>query len=135
MDFDAAMQAHANWKVKLTAYAGGISSEKLDAVATAKDNACALGQWLHGDGKAVMAGRAEYRELVTAHADFHRQAATLVTLIDRGQAAQANAQLGDTKSTYREASSKVIGILMKLKRSASAPQVPRIPPPRVLAPR
>ena len=115
MDFDAAMQAHASWKIKLTGYATGISHETLDPVATARDNVCALGQWLHGAGKATLAGHAEYRDLVAAHAEFHRQAAALVRMIDAGHADQARAQLENPKSPYREQSTKVIGLLMKLK--------------------
>ena len=115
MDFDAAMQAHANWKIKLTSYASGISKDKLDAVLTGKDNVCVLGQWLVGEGKAKMGAHARYGELLAAHADFHRQAAALVRLIDSGQANAARVQLEDGKSAYRRASSTVISLLMTLK--------------------
>ncbi len=118
MDFDSAIQAHSNWKIKLFGYASGASKEKLDPVAVGKDNACALGQWLYGDGKKAMAGSAEYGEVMRAHADFHRQAAALVRMIEAGQQSTVIAQLNDGHSRYRECSQKVVGLLMKLKSAS-----------------
>lgn len=115
MDFDAAMQAHANWKIRLSGYANGITKDKPDAIVAAKDNVCALGQWLHGEAKAKIGSQPEYAALVAAHAEFHRQAAAVVRLIDAGQLDQARRELDNSSSAYRAASTKVIGQLMQMK--------------------
>jgi len=115
MDFDAAMQAHANWKIRLTGYANGIVKDKPDAVTAGKDNACQLGQWLHGEAKAKLAGRPDYAVLVSAHAEFHRQAAAVIRTVESGQLDKARGELDNSESAYRKASSRVISLLMEMK--------------------
>ena len=115
MDFDGAINAHAGWKLKIFNAARNGNKDKLDPVTVGKDNACALGQWIYGEGKALMAGKPDYQELIKLHADFHRQAASLISSIDKGQAQQAEAAVNDRNSPYGSASSKVISLLMKLK--------------------
>lgn len=118
MDFNAAIQAHSNWKLKLVSYATGVSTDKLDAATVGKDNVCALGQWLYGEGKTLMLGKPEYQDLLKLHAEFHRNAASLIVLIDKGQAAQAKEMLDDRNSAYNQCSIKITQILMKLKAVA-----------------
>jgi hypothetical protein len=115
MDIDAAIQAHVNWKIKLTQFMNGSAKEKIDANVAGKDDACALGQWLHGEGRTVLAGRSDYQDLVSAHAEFHRQVAALVRKCEAGQTAAAHKELDDASSAYRRASVKVIGLLMGVK--------------------
>ena len=112
---EAQINAHSGWKLKIFNAARNGNKDKLDPVVVGKDNACALGQWIYGEGKALMAGKPEYQELIKLHADFHRQAATLITAIDKGQGQQAESALGDRTSPYSSASSKVISMLMKIK--------------------
>ncbi len=121
MDFDAAIQAHANWATKLVAYSNGLSHERIDPGNAARDDQCALGQWLHGDGKQVMAGRYEYLELLRAHADFHRQAGSLLRLADSGEGARVRALLDDTQSPFRLCSNKVVSLLQSIKASLTKP--------------
>lgn len=114
MDFDAAMQAHASWRIRLTGYANGISREKFDAGETGRDNLCDLGKWLHGEGKAELQGVPEYRQLVIAHAEFHRHAAAIIRAIDEGRADEARRHLADPASDYRASSSRFVGLLQDL---------------------
>jgi methyl-accepting chemotaxis protein len=119
MDYDTAMQAHATWKIKLTSYASGVSSEKLDPDMVCKDDVCPLGQWIHGDGQQVMTTRPEYSALVVAHAEFHHEAAALIRQIHSGAGDPVRAQLADVNSGYRKASSKVMDLLMGMKRASA----------------
>ncbi len=122
MDWDAAITAHTNWKLKIFTAAKNGNKDKLDPSVVGKDSECALGRWLHGEGKAIMAGRREYPELIKLHADFHRQAAALITQIAAGQAAQAEAILGDKNSPFCQSSLKVVSLLMGLKSASKEPR-------------
>ena len=69
MNFDEAIQAHAAWKVKLSAYLYKCDGS-LKSADVRVDNRCPLGQWLHGEGKKY-ASLAEYQTLIKEHARFH----------------------------------------------------------------
>ncbi len=75
MNFSAAIQAHANWKLRLYAACHG-SPDAIDMHTLAQDNACELGKWLHGDGQRYVS-EAQFGELRSAHAAFHRSAASI----------------------------------------------------------
>ena len=70
MDFDAAMNAHMDWKLKLRSYIARPDGS-LNSATVAKDNECALGKWIYGEGKAY-ASIPEYSELKSEHAKFHK---------------------------------------------------------------
>ena len=117
MDIDAALQAHLNWTSILMGHASGASFERIDPVTAGKDDHCELGQWLHHAGKAELAGRLEYLELLRAHADFHRQAGALLRLTNEGQGERVRALLQDPFSAFRLCSAKVVGLLQTLSAS------------------
>ena len=57
------------------------------------DNACKLGQWLHGEGRKY-ASSPEYKTLVAEHARFPRASAGAVERVNSGQNPGADTQLG-----------------------------------------
>ena len=113
-NFSSAIQAHTNWKLRLATNCKIASLEKIDVAALAKDNVCALGKWLHGDGRAHVA-HARFRELVDAHAAFHRSAAALAALIERGKREEAAALINSRDSEFGKLSLRVVAILMALR--------------------
>lgn len=119
MDFNSAIQAHTNWKLRLLSYCRGTLGEKLDVFALRQDNVCALGQWLHGEAKTLMAGPT-LAELVRAHAAFHRCAASVATMIESGQQSAADKLLTAPDSEFSKLSIQVVGPLMKLRDKHSA---------------
>jgi aerotaxis receptor len=86
-DFESAIAAHMKWKVDLRDAA--FKSKTLDAAAIARDDCCALGEWLHGDGRQSWSMRPVFNELVEHHAQFHRQASQVAEVINRRSRAQA----------------------------------------------
>ena len=62
MDLDEAVKAHSNWKMKLSSYLKSVDGSLRSAEVRA-DNRCALGQWLHGEGRSHAASP-EYRALL-----------------------------------------------------------------------
>ena len=83
----AAVKAHGAWKVKLirAVHAGDRS---FDIKVVGRDDGCALGQWLHGEGK-VWSGDAHYEEVRRLHASFHQKVAGMLEEIYAGKTAEA----------------------------------------------
>jgi methyl-accepting chemotaxis protein len=127
-DFDRAVRAHSDWKLKLGAYIRR-PDQSLRAVEVARDDVCELGCWIHGPGRHL-AGAKEYAELKSAHAVFHRTAADIVRRADAGEMVTEDIALSAT-SPYSDASSQVIQAIVAMKRrtagaaSARATTAPR----------
>lgn len=116
MDFDEAIKAHSVWKMKLAAYLqkpdGSLKASEIEV-----DNKCALGQWIHGEGKKWQA-IPEYAALKADHARFHRAAAEVVRKADSGQNTSEDIALGG-KSEFAQASTAVVTAIMTLRKKAS----------------
>lgn len=113
MNFDEAIKAHAEWKMKLTKYLQK-PDRSLDPNAIRQDNQCALGRWLEGEGKTA-AHLPEFAQLKVEHTNFHRSAADIVVRADRGEKVLAEVALGGN-SPYASASTHVTQLLMTLRR-------------------
>ena len=112
-DFDAAIEAHRAWKVKLRQ---AISKrEQLDADTICRDDACVLGRWLHGPGGQQWGTRPVFVELVEKHAAFHRTACGVAQAINKGRYDDADRLLG-SGSAFSTASSEVGLLLTQAKR-------------------
>lgn len=115
MNFDEAIKAHSDWKLKLQRYVKGMG-DPVDVDKLSKDNVCALGCWIYGDGQKYKA-HAEFQNLVIAHREFHFAASEIVKRKDRGENVKEEIVLG-SKSAFCEASERVVSLLMALKRVA-----------------
>lgn len=114
LDFAAALKAHADWKVKLR---DAISSEsELDEQRIAKDNVCALGEWLHNDEVYNSYSHLEnYQECKKVHAKFHQEAAKIAKEINRKNFAKAT-QMLVAGSEYSQTSTDVALCLHSLRK-------------------
>jgi hypothetical protein len=121
MDFDAAISAHTEWKTRLLKYL-----EKPDASlepgTISRDNACTLGQWIHGPA-ARHRHLPEYRQLVADHATFHKEAARIVERVNRGEAVDTDI-LTHPDSAYVIASRNVVTAILAVKRKVGATTTP-----------
>lgn len=117
MDFDGAIRAHAEWKLKLSVY---ISSpdKSLDVNTVARDDVCPLGQWIKEETHA-RAGDSSYLALRDNHAAFHKAAAEVIRHADSGQDVHAEIALG-AGSPYAKASQAVVASCMTMKRQLAA---------------
>jgi methyl-accepting chemotaxis protein len=113
MNFDDAIKAHAEWRLKLSVYLrkpdGSLSAQDIGV-----DNKCALGQWIYGEGSKWSA-MPEYETLRSEHARFHMAAAAVVKKCDAGLNTGEDTVLGGN-SDYSAASNNVITAIMKMKR-------------------
>lgn len=115
MDLNEAIKAHSEWKMKLR---GAIQTHATMDVATiARDDACVLGKWLHGESRKQYGLLKSYQECVRHHAEFHKQASQVATVINAGKYPQAEAMLG-AGTSYMNASHAVVMAIGTLKREA-----------------
>lgn len=113
-DFDAAIEAHRSWKVKLRKAIA--NREALDAETISRDDCCPLGKWLHGTGGQRWSGERLFTDLLDKHAQFHKTAGGVARTINAGRYEQAEALLG-TGSAFSEVSLEVTTLLTQAKRN------------------
>jgi methyl-accepting chemotaxis protein len=114
MDFDGAIQAHSNWKIRLLNSVRGRANEEIDLQLLRTDDHCSLGQWLHGEGRKF-ADDPKFAKLREAHTAFHNSAASLGLLIQQGQNASAEALLSAPDSEFNRLSFRIVAALMDLR--------------------
>lgn len=110
LDFDGAIAAHGKWKQRLLDYVAG-GGEQLDPAIVGRDDQCALGCWIHGDGRALR-GNSKYTELKGEHAGFHRCAADVIRTQLAGNTDGARAQIS---GEFTNRSARVIGLLESMR--------------------
>lgn len=119
LNFYSAIQSHQKWKARLGDYARGEGTEQLNAETICRDDRCPLGIWLHNQARVPHAQFGLFNRLVEEHAEFHRQAAEVVRLIQAGAAESARAELA--KGQYARISHRVIATLSELYLAVTAP--------------
>lgn len=105
MNFDDAIQAHASWKMKLSSYIKN-PDDSLNPETVCKDDQCALGKWIYGEGSAY-SNVVEFGLLKSAHANFHKEAADIVRRAKSGETVTDEIALG-AKSRFAEFSTQVV---------------------------
>ena len=113
MNFEEAITAHSQWKIRLQGVISGTNKEVLDPQIVAKDDRCALGQWIHGEARKYEL-LPEYADLVKDHARFHRCAAEVLHAAQTGQTEKAKANV--TSGDFHEVSLKTITAIRKLRK-------------------
>lgn len=114
MNFDDAIAAHIKWKVRLTQFIDGTSTEQLKSDTVCKDNLCDLGKWIYGDGAKFQAAP-HYKDLVSKHANFHRCAADVVKKVEVNDKSGAKAMLS---GAFAMASKETVTAIMELKKES-----------------
>ena len=95
-EIDKAIAAHGMWKQKLRkAIETGECESTPDKVKM--DNNCAFGKWLHERIDPSVKSTPYYKEIVTLHAKFHKEAGGILELALNGDKEEANKLMGITK--------------------------------------
>ena len=113
MDIDSAIQAHSNWKLRLFNYARGKPAGEIDLQSLWKDDFCLLDRWLQDEGRKY-SDHPKFARLLETHSAFHACAASLGALLERGQGAQVQSQLGSPDSEINRLSFRLVAILLDL---------------------
>lgn len=116
MNLDDAIDAHAQWKIRLRTAIH--TKQPLDTATIARDDQCELGKWLHGEAKARYGTAPIFAELLSRHAVFHVAAGDVAKAIEAGQFAEAERLLG--APAFVVASRQVTMAIMELKVSVKA---------------
>ncbi len=112
-DFDSAIEAHRQWKVRLRQAI--TQKAQLDASSICRDDRCPLGQWLHGTGSKRWGSRPLFSQLLDSHAQFHQTAGAVAKVINAGQYTDAEQLIG-AGSAFARVSTEVSALLAKAKR-------------------
>lgn len=111
LDMRSALDAHAAWKNRLEAQIRGDAGETLSVAAVAADNNCALGKWIHGDGRDQFGAYPEYAQLRKVHVDFHLCAGGILSDAHDGNTVAAD---GALRKDFRHHSDAVQLALVRL---------------------
>ncbi len=112
-DFDQAIDAHRQWKVRLRKAIA--EHAQLDAETICRDDRCPLGQWLHGAGGRRWSSRPTFTELLGKHAEFHAAAGAVARKINAGAYGDAERLIG-SGSVFASVSNEVSTLLTRAKR-------------------
>lgn len=112
MNFQEAITAHTQWKMKLASYIAK-PDHSLNASELGMDNKCLLGQWLHGEGHKH-SSLPEFSRLVSDRARFRKAASEVVKKADAGHRVAEEIALG-AQSEFAAASAAVVKSLMEMK--------------------
>jgi hypothetical protein len=113
MNFDEAITAHSQWKIRLQSAINGTNKEVLDPATICVDNRCTLGQWIYGEAKEHSTLK-EYEVLRLEHAHFHQCAAEVVRTFQAGETDKARAAL-ESGGHFHAASIKTINAIRHLR--------------------
>jgi len=117
LDFDDAILAHSQWKLKLALYVSR-PDRSLSPSEVAADNNCQLGQWLMGEGLKY-SELPEHTKLVSDHAHFHRAAAEVVKKADSGKSVEEEIA-PRAPSEFASASTAIVQSLMAMRKRCDA---------------
>lgn len=112
MNFDDAIKAHAQWKMKLMLYLKNPNGS-LNANEVAQDNQCELGKWIYASAGKYSSDT--FKLLKETHNDFHKCAAKIIIDADSGKNRSEEIALG-SNSEYATLSSDIVQNIMAMKK-------------------
>jgi len=90
LDLSKAIDAHVQWKARLSGVLEGTAQENIDIGQASRDDCCTLGKWLHGPARESFGQYPEYGALRSTHANFHLCAGQV--LLEFHKSGKASAQ-------------------------------------------
>jgi hypothetical protein len=111
-DGKTAIDAHVKWKERLQDYIAGNSGEELAVETVARDDNCALGVWLAGEGRQHYGHLPAFDDLCRIHGEFHHCAGEVLKAAKIGQRDRALEMLEE--GDYVRASDEVTVALVEL---------------------
>jgi len=113
LDVDAFIDAHRQWKVKLREAIE--NRDQVDTETLKRDDCCALGQWIYGDGKRRFGGAPSFVDLLSQHRDFHQVAGGVAAMINERRFTDAEDALAPG-TPFSDATRNVVRVLSTVKR-------------------
>ncbi|MFN4103769.1 MAG: methyl-accepting chemotaxis protein [Tepidimonas sp.] len=116
LDFDAAIKAHQQWRIKLRNAI--LRGEKLDVATIRRDDCCAVGKWIYGAGGRQWGNLPLFSTLVEQYKKFHQEIGHIAEMVNAGKTEEANRLLSGG-SAFIRAGRAVVDTLQKLKAAVS----------------
>ena len=116
MNFDDAITAHSQWRIRLQGAIAGTNKDVLDPKVVGADDQCVLGKWIHGEARQY-AANADYAALVQEHKFFHQTAAQVLGMISAGRQEEAKVSVGS--GAFFDASIKTINAIRRLRKQVA----------------
>lgn len=117
LDFIAAINTHAKWKVRLKDAITNNTLETIDLDLLGRDDCCALGNWIYSKGLPLYANDELMQQIRSTHSSFHQEAVQVVKLAVDGQKEQALKEL--EAGTYSRLSLDISTMLAKFHQQTS----------------
>lgn len=114
LDFEAMIKGHRGWKQRLMNDLND-RGDPIDPATACVDNACPLGKWIHGEGRARYGQLPELESLRLQHARFHSCAGEIATHIRQGRRDEAERLL---ISDFVERTTETVAAIRSVKRAA-----------------
>lgn len=111
-DGNTAIDAHVKWKERLENRITGVGSKSLTVEAVSRDDLCALGVWLNGEGKDHYGTAPGFDAVRQTHTRFHRCAGEVLAMADQGRPDEALRMIEEGE--YVQASDDVTAALVDL---------------------
>ena len=111
-DGKTAIDAHIKWKERLQDFVQGHSSEELRVDLVSRDDQCALGVWLNGEGKEHYSHISAFETVRRSHTEFHMCAGKVLSIAQGGRRDEALAMMEEGE--YAAASDDVTSTLVEL---------------------
>ena len=112
LTLDDAIQAHNVWKTRFKV--AMLKQQLLDGDVISRDDCCALGKWIYGEGSEAFGSNALFTRLADRHHDFHLEAGKIALLINARRNSKAITSLGSA-SPFTKASGDVVSAIEDLK--------------------
>lgn len=116
LSWDDIIASHSAWKQRLSTAIS--KKEAIDFASLSRDDACAMGQWLKGDGKARFGAHSHFTRVVECHAKFHEEAGKVAATLSAGKFAEASAML-NAGTPFARASQTMVAAILAAKKEAA----------------
>lgn len=113
------IDAHSQWQERLLNYVVGIGGpHKTDALA--REDRCALGQWLKGPGKDRFGGQTAFEDVCLKHVYVHQYASRIVAMVQANRREDA-VRLIEAEEYSRSSEELILALVSLFSRQKTAP--------------
>ncbi|WP_333709025.1 methyl-accepting chemotaxis protein [Tepidimonas ignava] len=113
LDIDAIIDAHRQWKVKLRDAIENQATVDVDTLR--RDDCCALGKWIYGEGRNRFGHAPRFAELIERHEHFHQVAAGVGEMVNQKRYREAEDAIAPG-TPFAQATRGVVQVLSAAKR-------------------
>jgi methyl-accepting chemotaxis protein len=100
VDFNDLRTKHAQWRIRLNKFLTGQETLTVEQAGTHRD--CALGKWIHSEGRARFGDLKEMLDLAKLHRDMHDAVLATIRAKDAGNDTAAAASLAEVEALSRK---------------------------------